>query len=294
MNDSRLHELSGSGYEMADGDPDIRGWNITNNQEQSVGKVDELIFDPQSCKVRYMIVNLEGKALNINSKKVLVPIGLAELHEHDDDVILPNVTADQLASLPEYKKGDITMTSEKSIRNIFSREATAVTAGAGLADYENDDETFYNHEHFNENNLYNRRRKNTENETTIPVIEENINVGKRIVETGGVRIKSNITEKPVQETVQLKEEHVTVDRKTVDKPVQNSSFAPFEESTIELTEHAEVPVVAKEARVIEEISVGKDVEHREETIRDTVRKTEVDVEEINKGNLSSNVNSNDL
>jgi stress response protein YsnF len=49
---------------------------------------------------------------------------------------------------------------------------------------------------------------------------------------------------------------------------------------IELIEHAEVPVVSKEARVVEEISIGKDVKHRDETVKDTVRKTEVDIEEI--------------
>ena len=53
-----------------------------------------------------------------------------------------------------------------------------------------------------------------------------------------------------------------------------------------MTEHAEVPVVNKEARVVEEISLGKEVTERDEVVRDTVRKTEVDVD-----NLSSNADN---
>lgn len=115
---------------------------------------------------------------------------------------------------------------------------------------------------------------------TIPVIEENIQVGKREVETGGVRLRSRIVERPVEESLRLREEHVRVERNTVDRPATEADFNNFEEGSIEVTETAEVPVVSKEARVVEEVSLGKDVEHREETIRDTVRKTEVDVEEI--------------
>lgn len=115
---------------------------------------------------------------------------------------------------------------------------------------------------------------------TIPVIEENIQVGKREVETGGVRLRSRIVERPVEESLRLREEHVRVERNTVDRPATEADFNNFKEGSIEVTETAEVPVVSKEARVVEEVSLGKDVEHREETIRDTVRKTEVDVEEI--------------
>lgn len=302
INDSRLQELRGSGYEMAEGDPDIRGWKIRNLQGQTIGKVDELLFDPQSRKVRYLIVDVEGKALNIVSRKILVPVGLAELHEENDDVILPNVTRGHLASLPDYKKGNVTAVTERAVRNAFVNENPVVLeddlniADTTFADDDNiaNTDDFYTHEHFDEDRMYSKRKHKLQDETAIPIIEENINVGKRIVETGGVRVTKNIVEEPVEETVRLKEEHVTVNRNTVDKPVQEGSFAPFQESTIELTERAEVPVVEKEARVVEEISIGKEVEHRDETVRDTVRKTEVDVEELSKNDLSSTTNRSDI
>lgn len=112
----------------------------------------------------------------------------------------------------------------------------------------------------------------------IPVIEENLKVGKREVETGGVRLRSRIIKKPVEENIRLREEHVSVERNKVDRPVDETDFDNFKEGTVEMREQAEVPMVQKEARVVEEVSVGKETTHRKEKIRDNVRKTEVDVE----------------
>jgi len=120
----------------------------------------------------------------------------------------------------------------------------------------------------------------TEGTTSIPVIEEQLNVGKRVVQTGGVRLRSRIFERPVEETLRLREERVHVNRTPVNRPATEADLNSFREGTIEMTEQAEVPVVGKEARIVEEVSLSKDVEEREETIRDTVRHTDVDVENM--------------
>ena len=120
----------------------------------------------------------------------------------------------------------------------------------------------------------------TDSDQTIKVIEENLAVGKRTIETGGVRLRSRIVAKPVEESVRLREERVRVTRNLVNRPATAADLNAFQEGEITLTEHAEVPVVAKTANVVEEISVGKDVSEREETIRETVRNTEVDVEPL--------------
>ena len=115
---------------------------------------------------------------------------------------------------------------------------------------------------------------------SIPVIEEQLQVGKRIVQKGGVRIFSHVTEKPVQESVQLREEHVKVERTTVDQPASAADIEAFKEGTVEVRETAEEPVVAKTARVVEEVKVGKEVTERTETVSDTVRRTDVEVEQL--------------
>jgi uncharacterized protein (TIGR02271 family) len=117
-------------------------------------------------------------------------------------------------------------------------------------------------------------------EGVIPVIEEQLSVGKREVEGGGVRVESRVEERPVEETVTLREERVRVDRRPVDRPVTDADVGAFKEGTIEISQAAEVPVVEKQARVVEEVVVGRDVREHDEMVRDTVRSTDVNVEQI--------------
>jgi uncharacterized protein (TIGR02271 family) len=124
------------------------------------------------------------------------------------------------------------------------------------------------------------------------VIEENLQVGKRVEQTGGVRLRSRIVERPVEASVRLREEHVTVQRTPVDRPATEADFNTFKEGEIELTESAERAVVAKEAHVVEEVTLGKEVTEREQVIHDTVRKTEVDVEQI-PGTTSTSTTTTD-
>lgn len=126
-----------------------------------------------------------------------------------------------------------------------------------------------------------RSQTNTGNTSdTIQVIEEELQVGKRVVETGGARIRSRIIERPVEESVRLRVEHVRVERNAVNRPATEADLANFREGEIEIREQAEVPVVGKEARVVEEVRLGKEVEEREETIHDTVRRTDVEIEDL--------------
>lgn len=87
-----------------------------------------------------------------------------------------------------------------------------------------------------------------------------------------------MVETPVEEEVKLKEEHATIERRPVDKPVSPEEVRAMDDKTIEIEETAEKAVVNKSARVVEEVEVGKESSESTETIKDTVRHTEVDVE----------------
>jgi len=125
-------------------------------------------------------------------------------------------------------------------------------------------------------------------EVTVPVIEETITVGKRRVERGGIRMYTEVTETPVHEEVVLREQHATIDRKSVDRPVSaTDNNQAFKEQTFEVREFAEQAVVAKEARVVEEVTIRKEVADRTETIDDTVRRTDVEIEEVETAAVES-------
>lgn len=114
----------------------------------------------------------------------------------------------------------------------------------------------------------------------IPVVQEELRVGKRAVLRGGVRVYSRVIETPVEETVNLQEEKVRVDRQKVNRPVSSSDVATGRDEVIEVKEYAEEPVVSKEARVVEEVRVSKEATQKTQKVKDTVRRTEVNVENL--------------
>lgn len=123
------------------------------------------------------------------------------------------------------------------------------------------------------------REGGQESEARLQVIEEDIQVGKRDVERGGLRAHTVVEETPVEEDVTLREEHISVERRPVDRPATDADFVQGEK-TIEMTERAEEAVVAKDARVVEEVVIRKDVDERTETIRDTVRRQDVEIDSM--------------
>ncbi|MEX2673169.1 MAG: YsnF/AvaK domain-containing protein [Phycisphaeraceae bacterium] len=118
-----------------------------------------------------------------------------------------------------------------------------------------------------------------EGEERIPIVEEHLDVGKRRHRAGGVRIYSRVEEQPVEEDVTLREERIKVDREKADRPADADAF---EERTIEASETREEPVVEKEARVVEDVVLRKEQEEHTETVHDTVRKTDVDIEQLDQ------------
>lgn len=123
-------------------------------------------------------------------------------------------------------------------------------------------------------------RESREGEVKVPVVEEQLEVGKKIVERGGIRLYTRIVERPVEETIRLRGEHVSVERHPIDRHASDADLAAFQEGAIEVTETDEEAVVSKRTRVVEEVVVRKDVEERTETVRDSARRTEVEVESI--------------
>lgn len=291
---NHLQELNHSDYKIADDQPNIDNWKIVDRSDKKVGKVHDMLFDKDRMKVRYIITNLKDGEIMKDDRKVLIPIGQAQLNTSKDRVIVPNITKDHLTTLPKYDNADnLTQEDETLILNTFSGTKTREPYNK---------ETFYKNDHFNEDKFYDHdKNNNMENKTTnkkVDVVEENLEVGKREVQTGGAKITSRIVERPVEERVNLRKENVEVKRNPVDKPADSSKMNNFEEKTIEAKETSEVPVVNKEARVKEEITLEKDVTNKKEVIKDKVKETKVDIDKKsdnstkNKDSFASRKRSN--
>ncbi|WP_308915331.1 YsnF/AvaK domain-containing protein [Jannaschia sp. LMIT008] len=121
-----------------------------------------------------------------------------------------------------------------------------------------------------------------EGETSIPLAEERMRVGKRVTDRGSAHVRTYVQEVPVEERIRLREERLSVERRPVDRVVEGADAdALFQDRDIEVTTQSEEAVVSKEAVVTEEVVVGKEVTEHEEVVSDTVRKTEVDVDRKN-------------
>jgi stress response protein YsnF len=115
----------------------------------------------------------------------------------------------------------------------------------------------------------------------VQVVEEELSVGKRKVASGGVRITTSVSERPVKETVRLREEHVGAERRSADRVLSaEEAEAAFKEKTVEMRGTREKAEVRKEARVVGEVALTKETKERQQTVTDTVRRTDVEVEEI--------------
>jgi uncharacterized protein (TIGR02271 family) len=155
----------------------------------------------------------------------------------------------------------------------------------GFEKFESGDMSTYDEskfERFDKSHVETDRKQFSEAEAggKLPVIEEEVTIGKEKVKTGGVRIYNRVIETPVSEQVNLRSEHVEVERRPVDRAVTGDDMKAFKDGEVTLTETAERAVVNKEARVTEEVVVGKDVDVQTETVTETARGTEVEVERI--------------
>jgi uncharacterized protein (TIGR02271 family) len=124
----------------------------------------------------------------------------------------------------------------------------------------------------------NERAIGSEQEEVIPVVEEQLVVGKRDVNRGGVRVRSYVTEVPVHEQVRLRDEQINVERRSVDQPLSAADADAFRERSIDMTATGEEAVIGKTARVVEEVVVSKTAQEHVEDVSDTVRRTDVEVD----------------
>ena len=230
-------------WQIAEGERDPRGYTLIGLGQESIGSIENLLVSPTTQRAHFAVVDTGGWFSN---KRFLIP--MQSIHLRNGEAYCA-FTKEQFENGPEWHEDEADYVRHFSYWSGLG--SGQVAAGAATASAE---------------------------EAVIPVIEEELHVGKRQIEHG-VRITSRVTEKPVEESVQLREERVMVDRQPVDRALTEADRDALAEGVIDVTAREEVPVVSKEARVVEEVRVGKEVRERTETVRDTVRHTDVEIDE---------------
>jgi stress response protein YsnF len=209
-----------------------------------------------------------------------------------NEVVRAGVNRDAVDVLQSNGNGSASLVSKLTERGVEEREAAVyaeeIGKGSSLVAVEAPDETAENAceimNRFGARDLEQLLAKATvsrQEQESVPVVEEQVSIGKRKVLRGGVRLTSTVSERPIEETIRLREENVEVEQQRADRKLSpEEAEKAFQQKTIELTETAEEAVISKEARVVGEVSLEKTVAEREETVQATARRTDVKVENI--------------
>ena len=140
----RLRDLTD--FEVADDNPDVRGWTVRGSDGLALGAVHELIVDPGALKVRYLDVELDGRFhINEHENHILLPIGAASLDEEGDNVFVPALNTETVLNYPPYTEIQITRDYEQAMLRALGQEAAATNPH------------FYEQESFDTRRFYTRR-----------------------------------------------------------------------------------------------------------------------------------------
>ncbi len=119
-------------------------------------------------------------------------------------------------------------------------------------------------------------------EEVVPIVEERVAIGKRVADRGHtINVRTRVVSERVAEDVHLRDEDVTVQRRKVNErvPTDQAEALLKGDRTVTMTERDEEAVVAKDAVVTDEVVVRKTAGDRVERVEETVRKTQVDIDE---------------
>ena len=172
-------------YKVADGEPDVRGWDVVASDQRKIGKVHELLVDTGVMQVRYLDVDIDKDIRGGDrDRHILVPIGCARLDDDDNRVLVGGLKSPDVRSAPAYEHLGVTRDFEESVRGCFepvgqtSRGAAArgtEAAGAGLTA----SDRFYGHEHYDQSRFFGTRRRGRENAPYLTHSDEEFAVGSR-------------------------------------------------------------------------------------------------------------------
>lgn len=251
-------------FQISEGDPDVRGWQVVDSSGTPVGRVDQLLVDTAARKVRYLSVAVNAGLTSADSDRhVLIPIGYARLHERDNVVNVDAPAGVDVAGLPTYARGPVTREYETSVCRPFGHDAVGAQ--------------FYQHDAFDVDRFYAPRREVAEGDARIILSEEEFSVAKREVQAGEVVIVKRVETERVQETVPLRHQEVTMERRPAPEGMGMEVRSVDGEMLIPIVE--EELVVTKRLVVREVMAVKRQDVVEEETVEAELRRERIEVRE---------------
>lgn len=263
-----------SDYEVADHDPDVRGWDVIAADGRKIGEVEDLVVDTQAMKVRYLDVEVDKDfRADDDNRRILIPVGQAQLHDDEDHVHVKTLSSADVRAYPAHG-GRFDRTYEDSIHTRFG---TASAGAAGAASARGGD--FYAGSNFDDARFYGSRRGTAAGRDAgtrdrgdrMTLSEEELQVGRAKHEAGEVRVGKHVETEHVSRDVPVTRETATVERRPLSEEDARHAQARISEDEIRVPLVEEEVIVEKRAVPKEELVVKKhqvqDTEHVEADLR---------------------------
>jgi len=267
-------------FKVADGDPDVRGWEVISADGRKIGDVDTLLVDTAAMKVRYLDVDVEDDLLEDTGdedRHILIPIGYARLDQDDDRIFVDALDSNDIRTLPAYTHEGLTRDYETSLRQRWDRGLRATGAtGSAASMPRSADEDFYAHEGYDENRFFGSRRGEG-GERRLSLSEEELDIQKRRHQAGEVDVRKRVETEHVREDVPVMREEVTVERRPVEGGRMDANARIGEDQEIRIPVTEEEVVVEKRPVVKEELVVKKQQVEGERTVEADLRKERAEI-----------------
>jgi uncharacterized protein (TIGR02271 family) len=236
---SRLDELDD--YKVADGEPDVRGWDVVASDGRKIGEVKHLIADTAQMRVRYLEVELDRDlrpaGASGDDRNALIPIGAVRLNDDKDDVVVDSLSSVEFGSFPAYSSTrSFDRDYESSVASRFAggtgsarstAAGTAAGAAAGAAAGGTDRDDFYDDARFDDS----RYQRGIE-ARRLTLSEEQLAVSKRQREGGEVEVRKTVETEHVSESVPVTREEVRVERRPLSASDADATNATIGEDEI--------------------------------------------------------------
>lgn len=128
-------------------------------------------------------------------------------------------------------------------------------------------------------------RTNERGEIVVPLIAEQVVIGKKVVETGGVRIHKTVREDVQQINEPIVREHLDVERVEINRFVETAPAIRHEGDVMIVPVLEEVVVTQKRLLLREEIHLTKRREEISNVQEVTLRREEISLEKIGTDNI---------
>ncbi len=243
--------------EVAEDDPDVRGWDVVTRDGQDIGEVKDLLVDTNSMKVRCLEVELEGSRFKWDdNRRVAIPVDSVQLDEEHDDVVVNGMGLDEIGRLDEYRPVGSSISSSYASGSRSGESGTLDERVRGAGESGRDIEA---------------------SGDRLTRSEEELRVGKREVQSGEVRVRKDVETQHVSQPVERAQERVHIERRPVSEQMRGGE-ARIENDEIRVPVSEEELIVEKRPVVKEELVISKERVSDTENVEADLRKERFDVE----------------